>query len=278
MLRQVLACPPQDLRPFAKRPLVWQSRRPQSGPDDLCWSPGDPPPAGLHPHTIVALWGVTAGDGAALAQNTSLALAALDLAHRTGARRVLHLSSAAVYGAPPAPVSETSVPLPSTAYGAAKLAMEHAIADWHAQTRTGPRSTVLRLGNVAGADALFANLSGPLTLDRFAGGQGPSRSYIAPCDLARVIARLASGPLAQMPALLNVAGPFPVAMSDIARAAGVAMFWRDAPPAALAQMHLVTEALHALGLRLPDSASPARLVAQWRTYVPAPALIRRARG
>lgn len=265
MLRQVLSCPPQDLAEFARRPLIWQARAPRAGAATLCWSPGTPLPEGLRAGVIVALWGVTSGTPKELANNTFLAQTTLDIARRTGARRVLHMSSAAVYGAPAFAVSEATAPQPRTPYGLAKLAMERAIFQAHPNV-SGPRNTLLRLGNVAGADALFSKLTGPVTLDRFADGQGPSRSYIAPRDLARVIARLATCPLSQLPEVLNVAGPHPVAMADIARAAGVAMTWRAAPPGALARMTLATDGLSALGLHLPDSSDPARLVAQWRTY------------
>lgn len=277
LLRQVLTCPPPDLQEFARRPLIWQARQPQTGPDTLVWSPGGALPTGLRPQAVVALWGVTSGTATALAQNTYLARAAFDLACQTGARRVLHLSSAAIYGAPSGPVCEASTPKPCTPYGMAKLAMERAIADWQSQGST-PRNTILRLGNVAGADSLFANLATPLTLDRFAGGQGPSRSYIAPRDLARVIARLVTCPLGQLPEVANIAGPYPVPMADIARAAGVPIRWRTAPPGALERMDLATDTLRLLRLDLADSADPARLVAQSRTFAPLDAMHQASAG
>ena len=83
-------------------------------------------PAGLS--GIVVLAGVTSGDAAALALNTRLAEAALALARAHGIARVLLASSQAVYGPHPGPAQENSFCAPLSAYGAAKLAMEQALA------------------------------------------------------------------------------------------------------------------------------------------------------
>lgn len=58
----------------------------------------------------------------------------LEAAAAAGVRKVVHLSSSAVYGAPATlPVDETSVPRPAEAYGEAKLAGEWLCREWIAR-------------------------------------------------------------------------------------------------------------------------------------------------
>lgn len=245
-------------------PVHWQSRHRIGGRGGITWVPGAPW-SGPAPEVIVALWGVTGGTEEHLAGNTTLACAALDLARQTGARLVLHMSSGAVHtGAFGDPVTEATPPRPASAYGRAKLQMEQAIGDWHLAHPGGPRSVILRLANVAGADMLFRNMRRPgaITLDRFADGTGPRRSYIAPRDLMRVIAALATAPPDSLPRILNVAGLKPVAMEQILAAAGWPLRWRQAPDAALPQLWLDTARLQALTGPLPDSADPEALAIQ----------------
>lgn len=259
--------------------VTWQSRRWSARPPGmraLTWQPGHPWPApargGVPPDVIVALWGVTGGTEAQLELNSVLAEAALDLARTTGARRVLHMSSAAVYsGAFGIAASEQITPQPATAYGRAKLRMEDAIAAWHARHPGGPGSVILRLANVAGADMLFRNMRRPgaITLDRFSDGTGPQRSYIAPQDLMRVIVGLASCPADRLPPVINVAGPAPVAMDQILGAAGWPLRWRRAPDNALPRLALDTSLLQTLIGPLPDSADPRALAAQGLGQPPA---------
>ncbi|PJE27485.1 dTDP-4-dehydrorhamnose reductase [Pseudooceanicola antarcticus] len=246
--------------------IVWQYRS-GDGADVLKWQPGRPLPRGFSARVVVALWGVTSGPPEALAQNAMLARAALHLARRVGAERVLHLSSAAVQaGLQGAPAAEDLPPAPLTAYGEAKLRMEEEIAAWHgAQPGTTPRSVILRMGNVAGADALSVALDrgGPVVLDRFPDGGGPRRSYIGPEDLARLLACLATCPLSRLPACVNVTGPRPVAMADLVRAAGRNLRWRPAPPSALPVMALDPRRMEALTGELTGSGTARGLVAQW---------------
>ena len=206
----------------------------------------DPGPIG----GIIVLAGVTRGDAAALAVNTPLAQAAADLGARLGVP-VLVASSQAVYGPRAGPLREDAPLAPAGEYGRAKAAMEVAV--------TGPHVTHLRIGNVAGCDALADAIArGPVTLDRFADGQGPARAMIGPRDLARVLLALLAAPA--RPRVLNVARPGLVAMADVLAAAGVPFGWRAAPPGALQALALDVTRLQAICPLPPGDA--AAMVAQ----------------
>ena len=239
---------------------LWQQRpgRPAPHPPGLEWDIlNAPPPARLPAGLsgLLVLAGVTSGDATALARNTDLALAGVDLAQRAGLGRVLVASSQAVYGAVPGAAAEHTPCRPVNPYGAAKLAMEQAL-----QGRPGV--TILRIGNLAGSGALFRQAAlGPVMLDRFADGQSPRRSYIGPAELARVILALLAHP-DPLPPVLNVALPGAVAMSALLEAAGVGYAWQPAPPAALPEA-LLDVSLLRRHLDLP-AADPARLVAEAR--------------
>ena len=217
----------------------------RSGAAQFRWTPGAPfdhlPRCGA----VVALWGVTSGTAAHLAANSDLARAALDLARGLGARTVLHMSSAGVYG-PGADMDEATPPHPVTDYGRAKLAMEQHVAGF--DPADGVAHSCLRLANVVGADSLAPALHGDrrLRLDRFRDGAGPRRSYIAPGLLARVLARLAALPAAALPPVVNVAARRPVGMADLARAAGCPIEWTPAPDTAVQTVTLNTDRLAGL--------------------------------
>ena len=206
---------------------LWQTRDGAGGSfawDILNARAPDPGPVG----GIVVLAGVTRGGPADLALNTALARAGADLGARLGVP-VLVASSQAVYG-PQAGLLREDAPLaPAGDYGRAKAAMEACV--------TGPHVTHLRIGNVAGCDALAdAVARGPVTLDRFADGRGPARAMIGPADLAGVLLALLAAPA--RPPVLNVARPGLVAMADVLAAAGVPFDWRAAPQDALQNLAL----------------------------------------
>ncbi|WP_306151804.1 NAD(P)-dependent oxidoreductase [Roseovarius sp. MMSF_3281] len=228
------------LWPKAAGAGLWQYR-PGTSDDVINGFPGPsvawdilsaPPPAlprGLSGAIVLA--GVTGVDERALARNTDLALAGVKAARNAGIARVLVASSQAVYGNERATVEETTPCNPTTPYGKAKLAMERALAGV-------PGVTCLRLGNVAGADSLFgAAARGPVTLDRFADGSSPQRSYIGPETLAHVVQRLLD-PALPLPPVLNVANPGLVAMDEILAAAGLEHVTRPAPATALPKLQL----------------------------------------
>lgn len=266
MLRMAwAAAPPAGLEP------LWQTRRaPPPGGGWLCWDMlAAPPPGGLRADAVLCLAGVTRGAlPADLAQNAGLARAALAAARAAGARHLLLASSAAVYGPGAADAAESCPPAPVSAYGRAKLAAERAAAA--AADRPGrgpgPALTCLRIGNVAGADALLGGAAPgrAVVLDRFPGGAGPLRSYIGPGGLARVLAALAwrAGQGAALPRVLNLAAPGAVAMADLLAEAGLAWRWRPAPPGAVARAVLDVSRLAALVA--PPAGGAAAIVADWR--------------
>ena len=210
----------------------------------------DPVPALPPVSGIVVLAGVTRGSPADLALNTPLAQAGADLGAALGVP-VLVASSQAVYGPQAGPLREDAPLAPAGDYGRAKAAMEAAV--------TGPPVTHMRIGNVAGCDALAdAVARGPVTLDRFADGQGPARAMIGPADLVAVLLALLAAPA--RPAVVNVARPGLVAMADVLAAAGVPFGWRAAPPGALQALALDVTRLQAICPLPPGDA--AAMVAQ----------------
>jgi nucleoside-diphosphate-sugar epimerase len=244
---------------------VWQYRQPAACSDTLIFDPLHRPGSLGHFDTVLCLSGVISGSPAALRNNSALAEAALDIGAACGAAQVFLASTAAVYGPAPVPLSETLTLHPLSDYGRAKAEMED-----RAQTRAAQLNlpvTILRIGNVAGADALLGQPVGaPITLDRFPDGQGPRRSYIGPGDLAAVLeALLRAGAAGQaLPAVLNLALPGPVAMADLLRAAGRRFDWQPAPDRALPIVDLDTSRLSGL-IPLPEG-SASRIVADWQSF------------
>lgn len=234
----------------------------------LRWAPLEGPRALLDwverhgaPGAMLVLAGATPGTGHDLALNGALAEACLAAARAAGIGRVLLASSAAVYGGGQSePWREGDAARPTSAYGMAKMAMERAADPWRAR---GLAVTSLRIGNVAGADALLLNAGkGALSIDRFADGTGPVRSYVGPQSMARVVLALAEPSLA-LPPVLNLAAPHPVAMADLATAAGLDWRWRPAPDDAVPRYTLDCSALAAL-VPFDDTESAAtEIAAQW---------------
>lgn len=220
--------------------------RPQ-WPDAIWLARGDAWPDGRG-GTILNLAGVT-GQGP-LEDNVTTAAAAIAEGACRGAR-VLLMSSAAVYGA--GDFTEDAIPAPTNAYGASKLAMEGLAG----------AATILRLGNVAGADALLSRAGAEVVLDPVPGG-GPVRSYIGPITLARVLATLAHAE--SLPRILNIASPPPVAMGALLDAAGIA--WRSGPERAgvVPRVGLDVTRLSSI-LPLPP-VTAADIVAEWRQLCP----------
>ncbi|WP_168771041.1 NAD-dependent epimerase/dehydratase family protein [Palleronia sediminis] len=220
----------------------------------LTWSGETPPPAfpAARGQGVIVLAGAVPGRGRPLSDNARLARAGCDAARIWGAAWVFVASSSAVYGPTgPDPVTEDTAPQGASDYARAKLEAERASA--------GPAITALRLANVAGASQPFLALDagGTLTLDRFADGTGPSRSYIGPASLARVLAALCARARAgaALPPVQNVANPAPVTMEAIAQAAGRAVTWRTAPADAIHHVHLDCTRLGAICPLPPHDAA-----------------------
>lgn len=250
----------------------WQSRgRAPSDAKQGDWVICDPlhDPAGLARAAegcgaILCLSGVTHArlvqdGGADLAQNSDLALAAI----RAGAAaraRVLLTSSAAVYGAQSGSLAEDAPLRPANAYGAAKVEMEERGAALGAEL--GVAVTSLRIGNIAGLDAILGGWRPGFRLDRFADGRSPRRSYIGLATLARTLHEL---PLMEgLPGALNIAEPGVVEMGALLDAAGLAWEAQEAPETAIPEVELDVAALQTLCPWLPDRGEPARMVAEWR--------------
>lgn len=141
----------------------------------------------------------------------------------TGVAHVVLASSAAVYGAGGDTSFDENDPLqPITSYGVSKSKMEE-FAHRIAATSASPAITILRIGNIVGADALSAAANGhvragtPMPLHRFPDGTAALRSYIAPRDLFDVVCAL-STPHNGTLRMINVAHPQPVSLDDMLRA------------------------------------------------------------
>jgi nucleoside-diphosphate-sugar epimerase len=241
---------------------LWQSRGAVT-PGMVCFDPLCPPDdlALGSVDLVLGLAGVVPGRGDP-GDNIALGVAAVRLGARFGARRVFVASSAAVYGVSPGPLREAGPLAPAQPYGQAKRAMEQETA--RLGMELSMPVTALRIGNVAGADALLAQDGPARALDRFADGQGPRRSYIGPQALARILAALmmrACQP-APFPDCLNVALAGAVDMADLCAAAGFGVTWRPAPPEALDVVELDVARLASLVL-VPKGCA-VDIVRDWR--------------
>lgn len=267
--------------------LLSSHRDPAPSERGFVWSPLAGPTGlldhlaqdGATPSALVMLAGVVPGpgqDAAALQANARLARACLAAARAAGIARVLLASSSAVYGtqAHGLPFAEADPPQPLSAYGRAKLEMETEADSFR---QAGMQVCALRIGNVAGADALLAPLSAsllnpdapraPIQLHAFADGLGPLRSYIGAASLALVLARLAD-PATPLPPVLNIAAPEPLRMAALAKAADWPCQMIPAPPAAHQSITLDCTHLAALCPSVVKGNDPAAMVAEWKATLP----------
>lgn len=250
--------------------VQWRPGRGDAPPDAHRFElpvPGHPPSADAltaarGARAILCLSGVTparaAGTADALEANVDLGLGALALAQAAGVPRLLLASSAAVYGTGGNGLHEGAAVSPVSPYGNAKLAMEQAVL---ARARTEQKVTMLRIGNVAGADAILGGWRPGMALDRFPDGRTPRRSYIGPQTLARVLHRLCFD--AALPEVLNIAAPRAVEMGALLDAAKLAWQPRPALPEAIPEVRLDTNALEARVAFAPENGTPAGLVGEW---------------
>jgi len=129
-------------------------------------------------------------------------LRVLDACVRTGCRKVIYASSAAVYGDPDRlPVSEDHPARPLSPYGASKHAVEHYLPIY--RQHHGLDFTVLRLANVYGPRQELSAESGVTTqfLHRLLGEQRPlvegdglqTRDFIYVKDVARAFVSALNG-------------------------------------------------------------------------------------
>ena len=242
---------------------LWHGRRAQPGAGllrfDILNDTAALHDAAQRADVVLCLAGVTPSSDAALSLNRDLALAVQAAA---GARPLLLASSAAVYGRAEGLCQEEAPARPVAPYGRAKIDMEQAVL------ARGGRVTCLRIGNIAGADQILGRVTSctPITLDRFADGRTPVRSYIGPATLAAQLGDLclAAGRGIALPPVLNVTAPGAVEMGALLDAVPYPWQPRPAPAEAIARVVLDTRRLEHLFTLDPAAGTPERLVAEWR--------------
>lgn len=260
-------CPPGAVQ------LRLQARAPQPDRTAADWHVLDPltQPAALAEAAagaaaILCLAGPVPGRGSGdMQDHVDLGLAALRAAALAGnGCRVLLASSAAVYGAQAGLLAETVALHPANAYGQAKMQMEQQAMALASQLGVG--LCCLRIGNIAGLDAILGGWREGFTLDRFPGGSSPRRSYIGPRSLARALAQLLELP--DLPLLLNLAQPGPIEMAALLRAGGRSFDWQPAPDTAIAEVALDVGLLQSLLPAPLPAADPVQMAAEWAKLEP----------
>ncbi|WP_120503313.1 NAD-dependent epimerase/dehydratase family protein [Sulfitobacter mediterraneus] len=193
--------------------------------------------------------------------NSDLACAAVQAAKAAGCPRVFLASSAAVYGRQIGPLSETTRPCPNGAYGRSKLRMEeeaHAIGIALDQPVTS-----LRIGNVAGADAILGGWHRRMRIDQLPDGTTPRRSYTGGVDLAKLICQLTWVP--HVPPVLNVALSGAIEARSLLDAAGLPWSYRQARADVIPDVTLNVDLLgRVLGHAVPE-VNAVKLVSEWQS-------------
>jgi nucleoside-diphosphate-sugar epimerase len=211
---------------------------------------------------VLCLSGVTPGNGD-LSQNAQIAESVLHAADAAGGPVVLLCSSAAVYGKGGFDLRETQPTQPISAYGQAKLDMEQVAKRLGAQL--GVRTCALRIGNVAGADAILGNWQPGFQLDQFPDGSTPLRSYIGPADLAACLHSLLRR-ATDLPITLNLARPDPVQMGELLDAAGYDWHPRPASTNCIKAVCLNTERLDRFHEFARTQNSVSAIIDDWISY------------
>lgn len=252
--------------------FVFQTRHTSSAhPDDLVWDILAQPPSAIEDAApfdcMIVLSGITPRPDANFTLNTSIGVACVSAAVSLGIPHLLLASTSAVYGTYSDEPFVESDPLdPVNDYGRSKREMEEVCT---AQARAaGLGLCCLRIGNVAGADALLINgaalAAGEyLLLDHFGNGGTPVRSYIGPQSLARVMVSLVRERM-QLPAALNIAVPDAVTMYALAHAAGIQVELRPTQENAHQYVSLECSALTNIHMFEPEELEPAHMVQQWQ--------------
>jgi nucleoside-diphosphate-sugar epimerase len=208
--------PPDGLR------LHWASRREGA---DIQWDMlGKQLPDLPKGAIVLHLAGSARGPEETLAGNAALIPPLVRACAESKARSILFASTAAVYAPGLEPATEADPPAPQTAYGRSKHLAERLL-----QAQSACPVHLLRIGNVAGADALLGPRMPPgqIVLDPVPGRPGgPVRSWIGPRVLAGLLADLCR---LDLPPILNLAQDPPIAMADLLQASG--LDWCYGPPA-----------------------------------------------
>jgi UDP-glucose 4-epimerase len=254
--------------------LICQSRQPRAG--FLCFDPLKDQralcDAAADARAILCLAGVVPRETPQTASdfvvNKDLALAAVRAAHLAGCPRVFLASSAAVYGNQPGLLAESTPCDPVSDYGRSKRAMEDAALALGAAL--GQSVTVLRIGNVAGADMILGGWHRGMCIDQLPSGQTPQRSYIGPQTLCCILQALVDQK--DLPEVLNVASRGSVKLGDLLTAAGLPWHPKAARSGVIAQ---VTLDLRLLSERVPEQmrrTTAQALVDEWRSCIGAEAM------
>ena len=192
--------------------------------------------------------------------NTDLALAAIHAAHLAGAGRVFLTSTAAVYGRASGVLVEGTECHPVSDYGLAKLEMESAALS-RARAINHP-ATILRIGNVAGADAILGGWREGMQIDQLSDTSTPRRSYIGPETLTRVIQGLVN--THDLPDILNIAAPGAIEMGHLLDAAHLDWSPRPAPQGVIENVELSTKLLERHIEFTTQNSTAAGIVSEWR--------------
>lgn len=246
--------------------LISHSRYPRDGfvSFDQCLEPERAVEAIRGASNMINLSGVTpahaAVSGDSFALNTDLACAAVTTAKAAGVRRVFLISSAAVYGQAGGIQHEDMCCYPVSDYGRSKLGMERAAVSL--AKAVGQAVTVVRIGNVAGADAILGNWQEGMQIDQLPDGSTPRRSYIGPETLTRIFHELTQA--TDLPDILNLSAPGSVAMGDLLNAADLAWSPRPAADGVIANVTLSTQRLEGYITFAPQNLTAAGMVAEWR--------------
>lgn len=227
------------LEPNGALDLTYQTRRSEGTGKDISWDPTRDPADNLSRQEqfdcMLVLSGVVPRPGADFEQNQAIAKACLTAAATADIPNVLLASTSAVYGAgQQEPFTEDGPMAPLNDYGRTKLDMEQ--QSLPLAKALGVGLCCLRIGNVAGADALMCNGfalgdTEKLRLDQFEDGGTPVRSYIGPATLADVLQTLIRK-RQDLPESLNIGAPAPLTMRDLAEAARFNYTLRPAPKSA----------------------------------------------
>ena len=216
---------------------------------------------------VVCLSGVTPRhakqSGDAFSLNTDLAIAAVRAAHDAAVARVFIVSSAAVYGHASGVQDENGPCEPVSDYGRAKLDMECAVLQVAADI--GQQTTVLRIGNVAGADAILGGWSENMAIDQLPDGRTPRRSYIGPETLAHVIHRLTQ--VVDLKDIINIAAAGAVEMGALLDAADLPWSPRRASEDVIEDVGLSTKRLERHVREEALRCSADDLVAEWHRFI-----------
>lgn len=203
---------------------------------------------------ILVLAGVTKELGEQrFIDNARLARAVLKAAE---GKRVLLTSTAAVYGSQSGLLDERAEIKPISQYGISKAEMETEAAAF-------PNATCLRIGNVAGADALLGQSRREYVVHQFSDDQFVSRSYIGPGNLVKVLKMLCTSKH-DLPPILNVAIEGAVSMTALLNCAGLNWTAEPAPELAIPKVELdVTLLQNLLEPRL-IRGSVETIIGDWR--------------